>query len=108
MLPATASVVAISPLSDERAIVALADLAARRSDLHIIEIALESVLPPAETELAALAQRLWVCRRRVVSDQLRDAGVGVEAWRPGDSLETTIRSLEATRRGAHRRRRSAR
>ena len=72
-LPPQALVVALSPLLDDRAVEALADLRARGYDLAIVEVAPAGFATPRESESDQLAYRLWLLRREGDPRPLRAA-----------------------------------
>ena len=73
VLPPQALVVAVTPLLDDRAVEALADLRARRYDLAIVEVSPIGFTEPGESESDQLAHRLWVLRRERDPRALRAA-----------------------------------
>jgi uncharacterized protein (DUF58 family) len=100
-LPPQALVVALSPLLDERALVALADLRHRGFDVAVIEI---SPVPFAPVEAGAvdpLVERLWLLRRAARRTAFHSLGMPVVEWREGQSLQSAIEEVAAFRRAAH-------
>jgi uncharacterized protein (DUF58 family) len=94
-------VVALSPLLDERALVALADLRHRGFDVAVIEI---SPVPFAPVEAGAvdpLVERLWLLRRAARRTAFHSLGMPVVEWREGQSLQSAIEEVAAFRRAAH-------
>ena len=103
-LPAHAQVLAVSVLADERPIEALLNLAARGSDLSVIEVSLGEFLPPPLTGPESIARRLYEVRRSLLRDKFRAAGVPIATWAPGVRLAALVEGLEAFRRSARIRR----
>lgn len=103
-LPAHAQVLAVSALADERPIEALLNLAARGSDLSLIEVSLGEFLPPPLSGSESIARRLYELRRSLLRDRFRAAGVPVATWAPGVRLAALVEELEAFRRSARIRR----
>ena len=77
VLPPQALVVAVTPLLDDRAVEALADLRARRYDLAIVEVSPIGFTEPGESEADQLAHRLWVLRRDEIRARYERLGVAV-------------------------------
>ena len=69
--------VAVTPLLDDRAVEALADLRARRYDLAIVEVSPIGFTEPGESEADQLAHRLWVLRRDEIRARYERLGVAV-------------------------------
>ncbi len=77
MLPPQALVVAVTPLLDDRAVEALADLRARGYDLAIVEVSPVGFAEPGESESDQLAHRLWLLRREEIRARYERLGVAV-------------------------------
>jgi len=98
LLPARALVLALSPLLDERGIVALLDLRARGYDLVVVEI---SPLALGEADSQELPLRLWRLQREALRARFERLGVPVARWeRPHTDLELLIEEVIAFRRHA--------
>jgi uncharacterized protein (DUF58 family) len=104
VLPPGSTILAVSPLIDERAIGAIVDLRRRRHEIGVIEISPESWAPAPDPrdETAMIARRLWAMQRAVRRTRLAAAGVPVVEWLEGDPLEPVLRQLDARRRGRGR------
>jgi uncharacterized protein (DUF58 family) len=102
-LPTKALVLAISPLEDERAVAALADLRRRGIDLAIIEVAPEVVAGKGQAGLDSLGHRVWLLEREVRRIQFRRLGVPVVEWTDGRPLAGVLEEVNAFRRRARRR-----
>ena len=104
-LPPQALVVALSPLLDERALAALADLRRRGFDVAVIEISPVPFAPRSDDEVDPLVERLWLLRRDARRTAFHTLGVPVVEWREGEALQSAIEEVSAFRRAAHRARR---
>ncbi len=100
-LPPHALVLALTPLLDERAVGALLDLRGRGFDLVVIEVSPLSFLPPPQSDVEVLAQRLWRLQREAVRGRFERAGVPVAIWDEHDStLADALQQMSAYRRVA--------
>jgi uncharacterized protein (DUF58 family) len=99
-LPPRALVLALTPLLDDRAIGALADLRTRGFDLAIIEVSPMPYVEPGETESERLAFRVWQLRREAIRSRYRELGVPVVEWRDAVPLEAAIEEVRRYRRHA--------
>ncbi len=97
-LPAQALVLAISPLLDERAVEALADLRARGYDLAIVEVSPIGFAEPGPSEADRLAHRLWLLRREELRARYERLGVAVATWHDDRPLEASLEGVRAFRR----------
>jgi len=100
VLPPQALVVAVTPLLDDRAVEALADLRARRYDLAIVEVSPVSFAEPGESEADGLAHRLWVLRRDEIRARYERLGVAVASWSDDAPLDAVLEGVRAFRRHA--------
>jgi uncharacterized protein (DUF58 family) len=98
LLPPSATVIAFSPLVDERALGALADLAARGFPLVVIDTLDESRISPGETEDDVVAHRVWRMQRAMLRERFAELGVPVVAWTGESGLEAALASLPRRRR----------
>ncbi len=99
-LPPQALVVAVTPLLDDRAIEALADLRARRYDLAIIEVSPAAFATPGESEPERLAHRLWLLRREEIRARYERLGVAVATWSDDLPLDGVLEGVRSFRRHA--------
>jgi uncharacterized protein (DUF58 family) len=104
-LPPQALVIALSPLLDERALAALADLRRRGFDVAVVEISPAPFAPEDSGALDPLVERLWVLRRSARRTAYHSLGMPVVEWREGESLQGALEEVSAFRRAAHRARR---
>jgi uncharacterized protein (DUF58 family) len=100
-LPPQALVVALSPLLDERALAALADLRRRGFDVAVIEISPVPFAPVSTGPLDQLTERLWLLRRDARRTAFHTLGMPVVEWREGEALQSAIEEVAAFRRAAH-------
>jgi uncharacterized protein (DUF58 family) len=95
VLPPQALVIAISPLIDDRFAKAVIDLAGRGYDLLLLAVSpielTRRALPASP--LTDVACRLWAIERRPRLDQLRDKGITLIDWDPGEPLEVALAAL---------------
>ncbi|HET7854865.1 MAG TPA: DUF58 domain-containing protein [Gaiellaceae bacterium] len=99
-LPPRALVLALSPLLDERATGALADLRARGFDLSVLEVSPLPFMEVGTEPLEQLAFRLFQLRRDALRSRYRSMGVPVVEWRDGVPLRAAIEEVNAFRRHA--------
>ena len=98
-LPPKALVIAVTPLLDERSIMALHDLRARGHDLAIVEVSPEDLVEPGDG-LDALAYRLWLLRRAALRARFERSGVAVARWSDDLPLDAGLEGVRAFRRRA--------
>ncbi len=94
MLPTGASILAVTPLIDERAIAAVGDLRRRRYEVSVIEVSPSRWTPEPGDDVARLALRLWRLQRATLRGRLAGVGVPVVEWHEGVPLEVIMRRLE--------------
>ncbi len=88
-LPASATIVAISPLLSETILSALVDLRSRHHEILVIKPS----LPEPEGEIGLLARRVFRVGNELNERWLRDRGVVVIPWSTGDPLEHVMRRV---------------
>jgi len=96
-LPPKALLIAITPLLDERSIVALLDLRARGHDLAVVEVSPEDLVVPGEG-IDRLAYRLWLLQRAELRSRFELAGVAVARWSDACPLDAALEGVRAYRR----------
>jgi uncharacterized protein (DUF58 family) len=99
-LPPQALVLALTPMLDERSERALLDLRARGFDVVVIEISPLSFVPRPQTELLAIAHKLWRLRRDAVRGRFERAGIPVAVWGDETSLAAALEEVSSYRRRA--------
>lgn len=97
ILPPASLVLALTPLSDQRFIVALEDLRARRFDVAVIEVDPVPLVEPGRSEAEKLAYRVWLLEREVLRARLVALGIGVATWGE-DELDTVLEEVRTFRR----------
>ena len=97
ILPPASLVLALTPLSDHRFIVALEDLRARRFDVAVVEVDPVPLVEPGRSEAEKLAYRLWLLEREVLRARLVALGIGVATW-GDDELDTVLEEVRTYRR----------
>ncbi len=98
-LPPRALVIAVTPLLDERSVLALLDLRARGYDLAVVEVSPEDLVAPG-VGTDALAHRLWLLQRAALRARFEAAGVAVARWSDAAPLAAEIEGVRAFRRRA--------
>jgi uncharacterized protein (DUF58 family) len=98
VLPPQALVLAITPLLDERAVEALADLRARGYDLALVEVSPVGFADPGPTEADRLAHRLWLLRRQELKAYYERLGVAVATWSDDVPVDAALEEVRAFRR----------
>lgn len=99
-LPPKATVVALTPLLDERAAGALLDLRARGFDLVLVELAPQPYMPEPRGEMAKVARRIWELKREALRGRFREAGVPVAVWDDEHDLAVGLEEVSRFRRRA--------
>ncbi len=101
-LPAKALIIGLSPLLDERAINAFADLRGRGFDLAVIEIPAEPFVDQPASPAEELARRIWKLQRAATRDRFLRHGIAVVRWNPEEPFQRPMAEVEAFRRNAMR------
>ena len=101
-LPAKALIVGLSPLLDERAINAFADLRGRGFDLVVIEIPAELFVGDPTAYEAQLARRIWELQRESIHNRFVRHGIATVRWNPDQPFQQALAEVEAFRRNAMR------
>ena len=100
VLPPQALVLAITPLLDDRAVEALADLRGRGYDLAIVEVSPAEFATPGESESDRLAHRLWLLRREELRARYERLGVAFARWSEDLPLDAALEGVRSYRRHA--------
>ena len=87
ILPPASLVLALTPLVDQRFIVALEDLRARRFDVAVVEVDPVAARRARPLGGEKLAYRVWLLEREVLRARLVALGIGVATW--GDDASST-------------------
>ena len=99
-LPPQALVLGITPMLDERALAALADLRARRYDLAILEISPVGFTAAGRSEADRLAHRLWLLQREELRARYERMGVAVATWSDDIPVDAVLEGVREYRRHA--------
>lgn len=99
-LPPHALLVALSPLTDRRTVVALLDRAARGTPVAVVHVSLEPLAPPGPRPTQRLGHAMWRLETARVADRLRDRGVPVVSWREGEPLAAAVEEVATFQRFA--------
>jgi uncharacterized protein (DUF58 family) len=98
LVPPRALVIVLSPLLDERVTTLVAALRQRGQPLVLVDTLPPGALPPPESPIDDLAQRLWRLERDAVVARLEEVGIPVVPWSGTGSLDPVVR--EVTRMAA--------
>ena len=101
-LPAKALIIGLSPLLDERAINAFADLRGRGFDVVVMEIPAEQFVAEPTTEDQCLARRIWELQRDATRSRFLRHGIATVRWNPEEPFQRALGEVEAFRRNAMR------
>ena len=94
------TMLAVSPLLDERATSALLDLRARGFDLAVIEVSPVEYVAPGPSESDRVGHRLWSLKREAQRTRYERAGVPVAIWSEDTSLAGALEEVKSFRRYA--------
>jgi uncharacterized protein (DUF58 family) len=97
-LPPLATVVALTPLIDERALHTLTDLRLRGWPVVVIDTLDEVGIAPGTTSENRLAHRLWKLQRRMTKFELSSAGIQVVELDAAGALGAALARLHRGRR----------
>jgi uncharacterized protein (DUF58 family) len=97
-LPSKATVIAFSPLVDDRAFAALADINTRGFPVVVINTLVEDRVRPTPGAEGELAHRAWILERDMKRDLLKSAGVPVVDWNGDESIQVALAELPRRRR----------
>lgn len=101
-LPPQALVIGLSPLLDEGAVRAFADLRGRGYDLALIEVEAERYLAEPEGLASMLARRVWRLERDATRRRFQRHGVAVARWEPHQPFTRPLMEVTAFRRSQTR------
>ncbi len=101
-LPPKALVIGLSPLLDERAVNAFADLRGRGFDLVVIEIPAELFVADPVTQDERLARRIWELHRDATRNRYLRHGIATVRWNPEMPFQQALAEVEAFRRNVMR------
>lgn len=101
-LPAKALIIGLSPLLDERAVNAFADLKGRGFDLAVVEIPAEPFVADPTTPEESVARRIWELQRDATRNRFVRHGIATVRWNPEDPFQRALAEVEAFRRNAMR------
>jgi uncharacterized protein (DUF58 family) len=98
LLPPASTVVAFSPLLDDRAVTALVNLHARGFPLVIVDTLRDSGITPDPSPEGQLAWRVWKMERSEVDLDLERLGIPVVRWPERGPLEAALAQIPELRR----------
>ncbi|MGQ0483614.1 MAG: DUF58 domain-containing protein [Pseudonocardia sp.] len=93
VLPAGAAVVVFSPLVDDRALNALADLRRRGFGIAVVDVLRTEPRAREGGVYEPIAVRMWRVGRRGLFHRLAELGIPVVSWPPDAGLEEVLRPL---------------
>ncbi|HEY1919507.1 MAG TPA: DUF58 domain-containing protein [Streptosporangiaceae bacterium] len=99
-LPAGALVVLFSPLLDERALDAVADLRQRGFPLVVVDVLKQEPPELSHARALGLALRLWRLDRDALRSSLTGAGVPVISWGGDENLDAALASVRRVPSGS--------
>jgi uncharacterized protein (DUF58 family) len=97
-LPPHALIIGLSPLLDQRAIDAFADLRGRGFDMAIVELPADEFLDPPDGDVERIARRIWLLQREAVRARFERHGVAVVRWHPEEPIGHAITEVTTYRR----------
>jgi uncharacterized protein (DUF58 family) len=92
-IPPSALVVAFSPLVDDRAIRALADIGARGFSLVVVNTLAEDQIRPLPGPEGTLAYRVWKLQRQMARDEFRARGTPVVTWSGEHGIQAALAQI---------------
>ena len=101
-LPPNATVIALTPLLDERTTVALLDLRRRGFDLVIVELAPLALARRRQDAAGHAAWQLWELKRDALRGEYQRLGVPVAVWHGDTAFATALEEVIQSRRDARR------
>ena len=101
-LPAKSLIIGLSPLLDDRAVNAFADLRGRGFDLAVVEIPAEVFVTDPTTPEEGVARRIWELQRDSTRNRFVRHGIATVRWNPEDPFQRALAEVEAFRRNAMR------
>ena len=99
-LPPGALVVALTPLLDERTVLALVDLRGRGHDLVVLEVSPDPYVVPSSDPSDRVATRLWRLQRAELRMRFERLGVAVATLDEDTTVEAALEGVRAYRRHA--------
>lgn len=97
-LPPLSLVIALSPLIDERALNALADLRARGFPVLVVDTLREEAVAPAGGIEGQISYRAWRMHRDALRFDLSRSGIPVVGWSGDESLAAVLAEVPELRR----------
>jgi uncharacterized protein (DUF58 family) len=94
LLPPNALIVALTPLIDDRAVVALTTLARRGHGVVVVDTFPPGYTPAVEGTLADVAVQIWRMERDASIRRVADAGAPVVPWSTGGGLDAVLAAVQ--------------
>jgi uncharacterized protein (DUF58 family) len=103
-LPPSATIIAFSPLVDDRTFKALADINTRGFPVVVINTLVEDKVTPSPGPEGELAHRAWLLQRAMKRDRLQASGIPVADWSGKEPIQAALAQFPQRRRriGARR------
>jgi uncharacterized protein (DUF58 family) len=98
-----AMVIALTSLLDPNLAGLMHSLRRSGMDVSVIEIDVESVLPPPADEARSVGRRIWSLERERLRDRLAGEGIPITVWRGDEPADVPITRLEQWRTSWRRR-----
>jgi uncharacterized protein (DUF58 family) len=90
ILPSKATVIAFTPLEDNRILRALADIYERGFPVVVVNVLPEDEIHPGKTPEDRLAHRVWLLQREMRKRRLVESGLPVVTWKGEVSIEAAL------------------
>jgi uncharacterized protein (DUF58 family) len=90
ILPSKATVIAFTPLEDNRILRALADIYERGFTVYVVNVLPEQEIAPGKTPEDHLAHRVWLLQRKMRKRRLIESGLPVVTWAGDTSIEAAL------------------
>jgi len=101
-LPPRSTIIALTPLLDDRGVTALFDLLGRRHDLVVVETAIDRFIDPAVLDANPVATALWRLDREELRLRLQGRGARVISWSAEEPFDRVLHALAPPGQARHR------
>jgi uncharacterized protein (DUF58 family) len=90
ILPSKATVIAFTPLEDNRILRALADIYERGFTVYVVNVLPEREIAPGDSPEDRVAHRVWLLQREMRKQRLVETGLPVITWAGDTSIEAAL------------------